>query len=244
MSNPFELGKTIWSPKGEMVFVNVTEPVYPPVKNAKQKEQLTDRDKKFGLELQVSKEVATEFVDRWKDTLKEAGIPMKPEKANIPSVQQVMERVLDADGNPELDEDGDVSKKPVEGKYKIVFDCKAYRFYKDGTKELRELKFYDAAGAIIPKASVPHIGNGSIGRVAFNPATYEADKRGVKVYLQGLQIIELSTSGAGGAIAAPPAEDGYVAGSEDAPPAAEADEAPTKEADKGSAVDLDDEIPF
>lgn len=248
----FPLKVTSFSPKGEFHFVQVLEPVL------KMDEEDSKENYEYRLVLRLNEKDATAFINKLNATVAAAGFDLKSAKTHKFSLKPATERVVDPK-DPEKflkDSDGTYVKQVIDDQFDIAFQNYAYRKMKDGTFEQREIAVYDSASERVDPAAVPSIGNGTVGRVAFMAGTYDSTKkRGVKMYLQGIQIIELveRAGGSGGDIHFP-VEEGFTAkatpvldsmgsGFKASSVSAEAKISPKAEA-RATAVDLNDEIPF
>lgn len=240
----FPLKAVSFSPKGTFHFVQVTEPVL------KMDEEDIKDNYEYRMVLRLDEKSATAFVDKLNATVAAAGFDLRTPKTHKFSLKPATERVPDPK-NPEgflKDSDGSWLKQVIDGQFDITFQNYAYRKLKDGTYEQREVAVYDSASERVDPSAVPAIGNGTVGRVAFMAGVYDgAKKRGVKLYLQGIQIIELveRAGGAGGEIHFP-VEEGFTSKAADPMAAgfkAEA-KAVAKEAPKAQGVELSDDIPF
>lgn len=234
----FPLKTTSLTPKGELWFVKIDEPVL------KMDAEDSEENYQYQLVLRLQEKDAKELQSRMNATVEAAGFPLKAAKTRSFELKQATQRVEDPD-NPDdflKEVDGSYVKEPIEGMFDFSFTNFAYRRMKDGTFEKREVPVYDAHSQRVDPQSLPRIGNGSVGRIAIYPSSYSiGGKNGVKFYINGVQVVELIEGGSEGNIQFPE-EEGFTATPKDAMAQVFKEEA--VDAPSNTNNDLDDEIPF
>lgn len=240
MTKPFPLKATGYTPKGELWFVKIDEPVL------KMDAEDSEENYQYQLVLRLAEKEAEELLARMNATVEAAGFPLKSLKTRKFDLRRATQRVEDENGELIKEADGTFVKEAIEGMYDFNFSQFAYRRMKDGTFEKRELPVYDSHADRVDPQALPKIGNGSVGRVALYPNSYSiGGKNGVKFYLSGVQLTEL-VEGSGGVDIHFPEEEGFTVAKDTVAEGfkAEAVKKPTVDAPSNVNNGLDDEIPF